>query len=137
MKNLANCTPSEFLKQTVRLRKSLEKWVKSTDIINIRKTLPTLTDEMTDEEKRVAIKEQGKKNLLAIIDVAMEKCPDETLEVLALACFVEPENVDDHTMSEYILSILEMVQDECVVSFFTFLLKLGKIDTSSVLNLSA
>lgn len=137
MKNLANCKPSEFLKQTVRLRKSLEKWVKSTDIINIRKTLPTLTDEMTDEEKRTAIKEQGKKNLLNIIDAAMEKCPDETLEVLALACFVEPENVDNHTMSEYILSILEMVQDECVVSFFTFLLKLGKIDTSSVLNLSA
>ena len=39
-KNLANCTPKEFLVQTNRLRKSAEKWLKATDIMNIRKNIP-------------------------------------------------------------------------------------------------
>lgn len=37
MKNLANCTPSEFLKQTNKIKKSVEKWLKATDIMEIRK----------------------------------------------------------------------------------------------------
>ena len=43
MKTIANCKPSEFLKQTNRLRKVVERWMKDTDIINIRKRIPTFT----------------------------------------------------------------------------------------------
>ena len=32
MKNLANCTPREFLKQTYRLKKCVEKWLQETDL---------------------------------------------------------------------------------------------------------
>ena len=37
MKNLANCTPTEFLKQTSKIKRSAEKWLKVTDIMAIRK----------------------------------------------------------------------------------------------------
>ena len=42
MKNLANCTPREFLKQTYRIKKSVEKWLELTDLLNMRKNMPTL-----------------------------------------------------------------------------------------------
>lgn len=34
MKNLSNCKPSEFLRQTARIRKSVAKWLEVTDLID-------------------------------------------------------------------------------------------------------
>jgi hypothetical protein len=48
MKNLANCKPSEFLKQTNRIRKSVSKWLTDTDIANIRKRMPNIKDDASD-----------------------------------------------------------------------------------------
>ena len=53
MKNLANCKPSEFLKQTYKIKKSVEKWIKDVDLMNIRKNMPVLpkvTKDMPEEE---------------------------------------------------------------------------------------
>ena len=135
MKNLANCKPSEFLKQTNKIRKSVEKWLTVTDIMNIRKRMPEQMPEMNkgmsmDEGKDVLEKrqemmaEQSRRNLSAMLDAMLEEHPDETLEILALCCFVEPENVDDHTVSEYLLSINELLADEAVRDFFSLLMSL-------------
>ena len=135
MKNLANCKPSEFLKQTNKIRKSVEKWLTVTDIMNIRKRMPEQMPEMNkgmsmDEGKDVLEKrqemmaEQSWRNLSAMLDAMLEEHPDETLEILALCCFVEPENVDDHTVSEYLLSINELLADEAVRDFFSLLMSL-------------
>jgi hypothetical protein len=64
MKNLANCKPSEFLSQTNKIRKSVEKWLKLTDIINIRKRIPVGMPEITadlssDELEAVNIMRKG------------------------------------------------------------------------------
>lgn len=129
LKTLADCKPSEFLKQTNRIRKSAEKWLTDTDIANIRKRLPkfeTAPKEATDEQRSEIIKrnaaakaEQAKKNLSAILDAMLDEHPDETLEVLALCCFVEPENVDDHTVGEYLTAFAKLIGDESVIGFFT------------------
>lgn len=132
MKNLANCKPSEFLKQTNRIRKSVEKWLKLTDVMNIRKRkpggMPEIQKDMSKDEveavlekQKTMMAEQAQQNLKAMLDAMLDEHPDETLEVLALCCFVEPENVDDHTVSEYLLSINELLADEAVRDFFTFL----------------
>ena len=52
MKNLANCKPSEFLVQTNKIRKSVEKWLKITDIMNIRKVVPPEKEGQTAEERK-------------------------------------------------------------------------------------
>lgn len=133
MKNLANCKPSEFLKQTNKIRKSAERWLKVTDIMNIRKRMPKGMPELTanlSEEETEAVKAkrdemmtaQVQENLSAILDSLLDEHPDETLELLALCCFVEPENVDDHTVSEYLLSVTELMSDKAVRDFFTFLM---------------
>ena len=123
MKNLANCKPSEFLKQTNRIRKSVSKWLTDTDVMNIRKRMPALSKDATDEERRRALERQAAENFQAIMDAIMDEHPDETLELLALLCFVEPENVDDHEITEYMDSISELLSNESVLGFFTSLMQ--------------
>lgn len=140
MKNLANCKPSEFLRQTNRIRKQAEKWLTDTDIMNIRKTAPELIPiekGMSKEEGKEILEENIRKrekqvwtNLSRILDAILEEHPDETLELLALLCFVEPENVDDYPIADYITSISEMLSNEAVIGFFTSLARWGMLSTS-------
>lgn len=136
-KNLATCKPSEFLKQTNRVRKSAEKWLKKTNIMGIRsRKVEGLEDIPFDADfdviheirKRNAekIAAQQRKNFSDILTAAMEECPDETLELLALLCFVEPENVDDHKVSFYLSNLTDILSDKDVLSFFTSLAQLGQ-----------
>lgn len=140
LKTLATCKPSEFLKQTNRIKKSAEKWLTDTDILNIRKRLPALEAVPFDAsvEERSAIQErnkklhleQAKKNISAMLDAILEDHPDETLELLALCCFVEPENIDDYTMSDYLTAFNTLINDKAVIGFFTSLASLGQMVTS-------
>lgn len=129
MKNLANCKPSEFLKQTNRIRKSVEHWLTVTDIVNIRKTLPKLEEGMTKEQKQEATMAQVKANMSSMFDSMLETHADETLELLALVCFVEPEHVDDYPMSDYLDAVNELMNDKAVIGFFTSLARLGQTIT--------
>lgn len=140
MKNLANCKPSEFLTQTNKIRKSVAKWLTETDIMNIRKVRPELRSipvSSTAEERAEIIREnadlvkaQANKNTDLILEQIMEKHPDETLELLALLCFVEPKDVDNHTVSEYLTSLTELINDRAVLGFFTSLAQLEKTGIS-------
>lgn len=125
MKNLANCKPSEFLKQTNRIRKSVSKWLTDTDVLNIRRRMPNTAEDAPEEEKKAAMQKQIKKNLDAMLDAIMDEHPDETLELLGLMCFVEPENIDDHTVTEYLDSLTELINNQSVLSFFTSLMQLA------------
>ena len=136
-KNLATCKPSEFLKQTNRLRKSAEKWLEKTQIMSIRgrkveglETVPENAgeDEAYEIRKRNAerITAQQKKNFNDILTAAMEECPDETLELLALICFIEPENVDDYSVAYYLNNLTDIISDKDVLGFFTSLAQLGQ-----------
>ena len=142
MKNLANCKPSEFLKQTYRIKRSAEKWLKDTDIMNIRNNLPKLTPLTKDmtEEERVATFEENKrksseqlrKNFSDMLDQIMCEHADETLELLALCCFVEPENVDDYSVDYYLGNLVEILNNSSVLGFFTSLAQLGVLNTADV-----
>lgn len=126
MKNLANCTPREFLRQTNKIRKAVAKWLSLTEINKIRKTLPLIPDDADESEKERLTQEQAMKNANKILDVIMDEHPDETVELLALLCFVEPEDVDNHSMSEYLGAFSELVNDKEVAGFFISLIKLGR-----------
>ena len=128
MKNLANCKPSEFLRQTNKIRKSVSKWLEITDLLNIRKTQPTIPKDTTEKEKEEANRNHLKKKANLMMESIMEEHPDETLELLALLCFVEPENVDDHEISEYLESFNELINNKAVVDFFISLVRLATVD---------
>lgn len=118
MKNLANCKPSEFLTQTNKIRKSVSKWLTDTDIVNIRKRTPVFSDDFSEEDRRAALDKQVNENFEAILDAILEDHPQETLELLALMCFIEPEHVDDYSVPEYIESFNEIIGNKAVMDFF-------------------
>lgn len=136
-KNLATCKPSEFLIQTNRIRKAVEKWLTVTDIMNIRKQVPKLKEfgkDMTPDEieavkgyNKELIAEQSKKNMSKILDSIMDEHPQETLELLALLCFVEPADIDDYPVSFYLGSLNDLLNNEDVLGFFTSLVQLGQM----------
>lgn len=126
MKNLANCTPREFLAQTVKIKRAVEKWLTITDIANIRKRVPAITEDMTKADKKKAIDAQVAANLSAIFDEVAEKHPDETITLMALTCFVEPNHVNDYPITDYLTAISEMIGNDAVIGFFSSLVKLAR-----------
>lgn len=136
MKTLATCKPSEFLKQTNLIRKSVEKWMTETDIANIRKRMPVFTkieQGMSKEEKEQIFEEnkrlsdaQARANLSAILDAVLEDHPEDTLEVLALCCFIDPAEVDDHSVGEFLEAFSELISNKAVLNFFSSLVQLGQ-----------
>ena len=142
MKNLANCTPREFLAQTFKLKKCVKEWLDETKILEIRKTKPDnliKLDGLSGDDRIKAINEnkklvseQAKKNLWDILDKMLDENAEKTLEVLALCCFVDPEKVDEHPMSEYLESLGELMSDQGVISFFTSLAQLAQTNIGIV-----
>lgn len=142
LKTLVSCKPSEFLRQTNKIKKSVEKWLTDTDILNIRKRMPALeavpisaTQEerkAIDERNKKLTSEQVKKNLSAILDAILEEHPEETMEILGLCCFVEPDHVDDYKVVDYLTALNSLIGDKVVLDFFTSLASLGQMNISDV-----
>lgn len=140
MKTLATCKPTEFLKQTNKARRLAEKWLKDTNFLELRDRKPelkTATKDMTSEERlaiveenRKRVAEQTKRNLQDILDKVLEEYPEETLSLIAVCCFIEPEDVDKHEVGEYLDAIAELIGNPSVLNFFTSLAMLGQINTS-------
>ena len=135
MKTLANCTPREFLVQTNRIRIAVEKWLNDTKILEIRERRPELPElkkpknkeelEVNKELSDKALAEQIRKNAFDMLGAMLDDNLDETLTLLALVCFIEPEDIDKYTMSELLGGITEVLNDESVIGFFVSLVKLA------------
>lgn len=141
LKTLTTCKPSEFLRQTNKIRKAVANWLTVTDISAIRKRKPVFEvapkDATVDERAAIvkrneeAAKRQVRENLMDMLDNILEKHPDETLELLALCCFLEPEEADNYAVGEYLTAFSELISDEAVLGFFTSLMRL---DQTGILN---
>ena len=140
MKNLANCTPSEFVAQTVKIKKVVKDWMDSTKILEILRTQPkyiVLEKGASAEERAEVVRKnaeiqqtQSRENASRIFDAALEENPTKTLELMALCCFVEPSEVDSHPIGWYLTAINELINDENVLSFFSLLAQWGQKNTS-------
>ena len=130
MKTLATCSPVEFLVQTNKIRRSVESWLTLTKVMEIRKRLPELPQGAKPEDIKKARQEQAKKNFSAILDSILEEHPQETAELLGLLCFIEPEDLENHSMLEIISAVNELIPSPEVLSFFTSLTQLVQTVTS-------
>lgn len=125
MKTLANCTPREFLAQTNKIRKSVANWLELTKILEIRKEQPTVDASASNEEKKAALEKQVRLNLSTMLDAILEEHPNETAELLGLLCFIDPDDLDNHSMIELLANVTEIMNSEEVLSFFISLAQLG------------
>ena len=140
MKNLATCKPSEFVAQTAKIKTAVANWLDAIDLMKIRAIQPkyeVLPIDATPEQRAEIIKKnaeiqkkQTMQNLSKILDNMLAEHPQETLEVLALCCFVEPEHVDDYTIDEYMNCIMEMMQNKSVMNFFSLLAQMQTVAKS-------
>lgn len=140
MKNLATCKPTEFIAQTAKIKDAVANWAEVIELAKIRSTQPVYLElpiGATAEQRAEIIKknaeikkQQTMKNLNKILDNMLVVHPKETLDVLALACFVEPEHVDDYTIDEYMSCIMDMVQNKSVMDFFSLLAQLQTAQNS-------
>jgi len=130
MKTLANCSPREFLVQTNRIRKAVESWLTMTKIMEIRKNLPNIPEGTPDDERRELTVAQMKANANAMLDAALDEHPNETAELLGLMCFVEPEDLDNHKMTEFFSAVNEMMNCREILDFFISLTRLARGNTS-------
>ena len=128
MKTLANCSPREFLVQTNKIRKRAADWLQKTRILEIRSKRPAYKDGMTEEERQAAARKQLRENLSEIFDSILEEYPDETAELLGLVCFIEPEDLDNHKMTDFLQAITEILNDQAVLDFFISLIRLDQMD---------
>lgn len=128
MKTLASCSPREFFVQTNKIRKAVANWLQLTKILEIRKILPKVDDSMTEEEKKEAFMRQVMSNASAILDAMLDDHPNETAELLGLLCFVEPDDLDNHKMTEFLGAISEIIGDKDVLGFFSSLARLESAD---------
>ena len=104
--------------QTRLIKHHVEKWIKETDIMNIRKNMPAIPDDADEEERKKLLTEQGMKNASAMFDAIFDEHPDETVEMIALLCFVPLSEIDNHPMTYYMESVTEMLNDKTVWDFF-------------------
>lgn len=132
MKTLANCNPREFLRQTAKIRKQAEDWLRKTRILQIREKQPTITDDMTEEEKKEAMRRQVQANLSEMLDSMLDQYPDETAELLGLLCFIEPADLDGVEFKQILRAVTEIINDKDVLDFFISLMRLGQTNISPI-----
>ena len=137
MKNLANCKPTEFFAQAYKTKKAAEKWMKSMGVFEIRNRKPDLvkiTQEMTPEEKKEAFEENrrriqkaGFENTMELLEKGLGEHANETLEILALCFFINPEEIDNYEVKDFLQGITELIMTPEVVSFFTSVAQLDQM----------
>lgn len=126
MKNLSTCKPSEFLAQTIKIKNLVKDWLDATKILDIRKNMPKIDKNLSAEERTKAIVNQALGNWSDMLDKMFIDNAEKTLALIALVNFVEPQNVDDYEMGDYLESIGQLLNDERVLSFFISLVRLNQ-----------
>lgn len=126
MKNLSTCKPSEFLAQTIKIKNLVKDWLDATKILDIRKNMPKIDKNLSAEERTKAIVNQALGNWSDMLDKMFIDNAEKTLALIALVNFVEPQNVDDYEMGDYLESIGQLLNDERVLSFFISLMRLNQ-----------
>lgn len=119
MKNLANCTPMEFMAQTNRIRLAAAEWLKLTGILALRRRRP-------GDDTEEALRRQIEQNAWDILGAMLEAQPRKTAELLCLVCFIEPDDMDAHPMRELLGGLAEVLSCREVMDFFTSLARLAR-----------
>lgn len=103
----------------------MSKWLELTKVLEIRKNLPEVNAEASKEDAKAALEKQVRQNLAAMLDAILEEYPEETAELLGLLCFIEPEDLDNHSMAEILANVTDILNSEEVLGFFMSLAQLG------------
>ena len=132
MKTLATCSDVEFLRQTNRIRKYAEKWLKDTGIFDIRtRKLADPPEDMSEDEKKQWYRTKAKERLNDMLDAALDTHAEQTVGMLRLLCFMDPDDSEGVKMPQILGAAAQMMNDGNVLDFFTALGRLGLMNTET------
>ena len=124
MKTLTNCKPREFMRQVARIKTAAAAWLDMTRLLELRRRMPPRQEYADDEARRQAVMDQWRANIKDMVDAMLVDHPEETLELLGLICFIEPEELDEHPMSELYEGLMAVLKDDNLVDLFTAMLSI-------------
>ena len=124
MKNLTNCKPREFMRQLARIRAATTAWLDVTRLLELRRRMPPRQEYADDEARRRAVMDQWRANIKDMVDALLVEHPEETVELLGLLCFIEPEELDDHPMTELYAGLMAVLKDDNLMDLFTTMLSI-------------
>lgn len=130
MRTIANLNGVEFLRAINRTRHAVEKLMVETDVLNIWKKQPTFSGDETAEEKHTIARNQIKKNLDEMLDVLLEKQPEETYACIMALCVLDEGEPEPDGIS-LVMAAFSLISDKRVLDFLLQLGKSGLLNTES------
>lgn len=130
MKTIAQLTGVDFLRQCNKIRYGVDAVMKNTKVLDIRKKKPTLTGNETEEEVKKKYDEQARKNVSEMLDVMLDKKPEETMKLLSLLVVLD-EGEEEPSGLELLMTGIEVLSDKRVMDFLLSLMQLGDHNTAS------
>lgn len=126
MKTIANMQGAEFLRQCNKIRHAAAALMQDTQILEIRKRMPTFTGKENPELRKVMIEKQSKQNISDMLDALLDTHAEETHNVLKLMCVTE--EGEEPTGLDMAMAGLEIVTSPKVMDFLSSLAKLAQSD---------
>lgn len=128
MKTIANLSGVEFLRAVNRTRHAVERLMNVTDVLSVWKKNPKFSGKETAEERHEIARNQVKQNLSEMLDVLLEKHPEETYACIMALC-VKEEGEPEPDGIELVMAALNLISDKRVLDFFLQLGKSGLFNT--------
>jgi uncharacterized protein YabN with tetrapyrrole methylase and pyrophosphatase domain len=122
MKTIAALKGADFLRACNRVRYAAQEMLSETKVLEIRKHMPKLTEDMTEAQRKAAMEKQSKKNISDMLDRLLEEKPEETYKFLeSVILHEEGEELDG---IDLMCAAMELVSDPKVVDFLSRLTRL-------------
>lgn len=131
LKTLANCTLTEFLKQSNKIRKEIAAYLEKTKVLDLRSAMPDVPKDATKEQAEKIIADGLKANTSAMLDAMLEENADDTVKILGLLCFKEGDEINDLNPADILGVVLEILSSKRVLDFFTSLMQSGLINMAN------
>ena len=128
MRTIANLSGVEFLRAVNRTRHAVERLMNVTDVLTVWKKSPKFSGKETAEERHEIARNQVKQNLSEMLDVLLEKHPEETYACIMALC-VKEEGEPEPDGIEMVMAAINLISDKRVLDFFLQLGKSGLFNT--------
>ena len=127
MKTITQLNGVDFLRKCNEIRHGVESVLKTTGIMEIRKRMPVIEETDTLDERKRKMEEQSKKNLSDMIDVLLDKHPEETVKLFNMMIVLEDGDTEP-TGFELLMIGMDIISDKRVMDFLLSLMRLGQTD---------
>ena len=121
MKTLMDCTNTEFLVQANKIKGDVEKFLRATNITEIRRQRIVLSGNETEEEKKAAEKQHIEKVWDDIFKATVIENTEMTMDIISKMCFTTVEDLEKLSPTEITNLAILLLGNQRINDFFSAL----------------